>query len=247
MIEQVMTKKGVSLKQVLCIVAGAMVLTALLTVFAIKTWLFPSPFTPVKLSQQEEQQLEQKLSQFDGVAGSAPSHDRNGAGPANTRSPQSRARSYTPQPDDYDEQGALKPEAYSEEGANREITFTERELNGLLANNTDLAEKMAVDLAADLVSLRLLIPVDPDFPIMGGKTLRVRAGAELAYRDNKPVVVLKGVSVMGVPIPNAWLGGLKNIDLMQEFGGEPGFWQSLGEGVESIQVRDGELYVKLKE
>ncbi|MCI5139928.1 MAG: arginine N-succinyltransferase, partial [Candidatus Electrothrix sp. AR1] len=61
------------------------------------------------------------------------------------------------------------------------------------------------------------------------------------------VVVLKGVSVMGVPIPNAWLGGLKNIDLMQEFGGEPGFWQSLGEGVESIQVRDGELYVKLKE
>ena len=52
---------------------------------------------------------------------------------------------------------------------------------------------------------------------------------------------------MGVPIPNAWLGGIKNIDLMQEFGGEPGFWQSLGEGVESIQVRDGELYVKLKE
>jgi len=242
MTEQVITKKGVSLKQVLCIVAGAMVLTVLLTLFAIKTWLFPSPFTPVELSQQEEQQLEQKLSQFDGVAGSAPSHDRNGADPA-----QSRARSFTPQPDDYDEQGALKAEAYSEEGANREITFTERELNGLLANNTDLAEKMAVDLATDLVSLRLLIPIDPDFPIMGGKTLRVRAGAELAYRDNKPVVVLKGVSVMGVPIPNAWLGGLKNIDLMQEFGVEPGFWQSLGEGVESIQVRDGELYVKLKE
>jgi hypothetical protein len=244
MTEQVITKKGVSLKQVLCIVAGAMVLTVLLTVFAIKTWLFPSPFTPVELSQQEEQRLEQKLSRFDGVASSPSSHDRNGSATTNA---QSRSQSFTPQLDDYDAQGSLKPEAYSEEGANREITFTERELNGLLANNTDLAEKMAVDLAADLVSLRLLIPVDPDFPIMGGKTLRVRAGAELAYRDGKPVVVLKGVSVMGVPIPNAWLGGLKNIDLMQEFGGEPGFWQSLGEGVESIQVRDGELYVKLKE
>jgi hypothetical protein len=243
MTEQVITKKGVSLKQVLCIVAGAMILTVLLTVFAIKTWLFPSPFTPVELSRQEEQQLEQKLSRFDTVAGSPSSRDRN-VSPANA---QSQARSFTPQPDDYDNQGALKPEAYSEKGANREITFTERELNGLLANNTDLAKKMAVDLATDLVSLRLLIPVDPDFPIMGGKTLRVRAGAELAYRDGKPVVVLKGVSVMGVPIPNAWLGGLKNIDLMQEFGGEPGFWQSLGEGVESIQIRDGELYVKLKE
>ncbi|MCI5138298.1 MAG: arginine N-succinyltransferase, partial [Candidatus Electrothrix sp. AR1] len=69
MTEQVITKKGVSLKQVLFIVAGAMVLTILLTLFAIKTWLFPSPFTPVELSQQEEQQLEQKLSQIDGVAG----------------------------------------------------------------------------------------------------------------------------------------------------------------------------------
>ncbi|WP_446010476.1 arginine N-succinyltransferase [Candidatus Electrothrix sp.] len=240
MTEQVVHKKGVSLKQVLLIVAGAMLVTALLTFFAIKTWLFPSPFTPVELTQQEEQRLEQKLNQFDAVAGS-PSQG------ANRNADTARARSYTPQPGDYDAQGALKPEAYSEEGANREITFTERELNGLLANNTDLAQKMAIDLATDLVSLRLLIPVDPDFPIMGGKTLRVRAGAELAYRNNKPVVALRGVSVMGIPIPNAWLGGLKNIDLMQEFGGEPGFWQSLGEGVESIQVQDGELYVKLRE
>ncbi len=243
MTEQVVHKKGVSLKQVLLIVAGAMFLTILLTFFVIKTWLFPSPFTPVELSQQEEQRLEQKLNQFDTVTGTSRPPNSSKTDAATNE----RARSFTPQPDDYDAQGALKPKAYSEEGANREITFSERELNGLLANNTDLAEKLAVDLAADLVSLRLLIPVDPDFPIMGGKTLRVRAGAELAYRNNKPVVALRGVSVMGVPIPNAWLGGLKNIDLMQEFGGEPGFWQSLGEGVESIQVRDGELYVKLKE
>ncbi|WP_339135133.1 MAG: arginine N-succinyltransferase [Candidatus Electrothrix sp. GW3-4] len=234
MTEQLIKKKGVSLQQVLLIVAGAMVVTVLLTFFAIKTWLFPAPFTPVELNQQEEQRLEQKLSRFDVVAAPAA---------ATT----ARTRSFTPQPGDYDEQGALKPERYSEEGANREITFTERELNGLLANNTDLAQKMAIDLDTDVVSLRLLIPIDPDFPIMGGKILRVRAGAELAYRENKPVVILKGVSVMGVPIPNAWLGGLKNIDLMQEFGGEPGFWQSLGEGVESIQVQKGELYVKLKE
>ena len=236
MTEQVKTKKGVSLMQVFLIVIGAMFLTVLLTLFAIKTWLFPSPFQPVELSQKEEQQLEQKIQQFD-----------TGGTPHRPQEQDIRNRSFTPQSDDYTAQGVLKPEAYSEKGANREITFTERELNGLLANNTDLAQKMSIDLAADLVSLRLLIPIDPDFPIMGGKTLRVRAGAELAYRNNKPVVALKGISVMGVPIPNAWLGGIKNIDLMQEFGGEPGFWQSLGEGVESIQVRDGELYVKLKE
>ncbi|WPD23849.1 MAG: arginine N-succinyltransferase [Candidatus Electrothrix scaldis] len=235
MTEQLPSKKGVSLKQVLLIVAGAMVLTVVITFFVIKTWLFPSPFTPVELSQQEEQRLEQKISRFDAVAAESPETDNR-----------NRARSFTPQAEDYDERGSLKPETYSEEGANREITFTERELNGILANNTDLAQKMAIDLSTDLVSLRLLLPVDPDFPILGGKTLRVRAGAELAYRNSKPVVALKGISVMGVPIPNAWLGGLKNIDLMQEFGGEPGFWQSLGEGVESIRVREGELHIKLK-
>ncbi|MCW5199672.1 hypothetical protein VU05_02985 [Desulfobulbus sp. F1] len=145
------------------------------------------------------------------------------------------------------EDGRLKPEPYSEEGANREMVFSEREINSLLATNTNLAEKMVIDLSENLVSLRLLLPLDPDFPVMGGKTLRLRAGVELAYREGRPVLILKGVSLMGVPLPNAWIGGLKNIDLMQEFGGQPGFWQSLGNGLESIQVREGELHLKLRE
>ena len=60
-------------------------------------------------------------------------------------------------------------------------------------------------------------------------------------------VVLKGVTVMGVPIPNAWLGGLKNIDLISEFGDEQGFWKGFSEGVDNIHVEDGELKIKLKE
>ena len=52
---------------------------------------------------------------------------------------------------------------------------------------------------------------------------------------------------MGIPIPNAWLGGLKNIDLVSEFGVDPGFWKSFSEGVEEIQVADGRINIKLKE
>ena len=59
--------------------------------------------------------------------------------------------------------------------------------------------------------------------------------------------MLKGVSVMGVPIPNAWLGGIKNVDLITEFGTDPGFWQAFSEGVEDIRVEDGRIKVKLKE
>jgi hypothetical protein len=143
--------------------------------------------------------------------------------------------------------GALEPEPYSELGASREIEFSERELNAMLARNTDLAHRLAIDLSDDLVSAKLLIPFDEDFPVLGGRTLRVNAGVELAYRDNRPIVVLKGVSIMGVPVPNAWLGNLKNIDLVREFGGDQGFWKTFADGVEHIMVQDGQMVIKLKE
>jgi hypothetical protein len=148
---------------------------------------------------------------------------------------------------EFDEQGVLKPERYSEAGAKREVSFNERELNALLAKNTDLARKLAIDLSADLVSAKLLVPMDPDFPVLGGKTLRFNAGLEMAYVNGQPRVVLKGVSVMGVPVPSAWLGGLKNVDLVTEFGASPGFWKSFAEGVEDIRVEDGRIKIKLKE
>lgn len=70
---------------------------------------------------------------------------------------------------------------------------------------------------------------------------------ELAYRADRPVVILRGVSIMGVPLPNAWLGGLKNIDLVEQFGTDQGFWQAFADGVESIHVQEGRLQVLLKE
>ena len=117
----------------------------------------------------------------------------------------------------------------------------------MVAKNTDLAEKVAIDLAENMVSIKLLIPLDPDFPFLGGKTLKVKAGAELAYREGRPVVKLKGVSIMGVPMPNAWLGGLKNIDLIREFGADEGFWKTFSAGVDSISVVEGFLKIQLKE
>ncbi len=234
-------KKGFSGLQVFGIVVGVMVVTILVTLFVAHAWLFPKPFTPVVLNQQEEQQLERKLERFEGMT----------SGPASAKSvvvkKKKRVDSGPVQPNELTATGSLKPESYSEKGASREINLTEREINSLLAKNTDLARKVAIDLADDLVSLKILVPLDPDFPVLGGKTLRVRAGAELAYRNRRPIVKLRGVSVMGVPVPNAWLGGLKNIDLVREFGTDSGFWKAFADGVETINVRDGRMYIKLKE
>jgi hypothetical protein len=110
-----------------------------------------------------------------------------------------------------------------------------------------MAQRLAIDLADHLASAKLLLPLDPEFPILGGKTLRLTAGLEIDMANNRPRVILKGVSLWGVPLPNAWLGGMKHVDLVQEFGGEPGFWQAFAEGVESIEVKQGMLRVVLKE
>ncbi len=203
----------------------AMVIAVVATVWVIRSYIFPSDFKPVALSSKEQQVLTEKLEQFEGF-GAAIAADSNETSD--------------------DPVAALEPDQYSEQGSDRNITFTEREVNGLLANNTDLARKLAIDLSEDLVSAKLLVPVDDDFPIFGGQVLKVRAGMELAHRDGKPIVVLRGISIMGVPLPNAWLGGIKNIDLVREYGDE-GFWKAFTAGVEEVSVEEGRLRIVLKE
>lgn len=210
--------------QVLAIVAVSTCIAVIATGFALKLLLFPSPFKPVVLNAGEEQRLAAKLQAFEDGGPSAP-----------------------PQRKEHDDKGVLIPEKYSEESGSRQISFTERELNAMLAKNTNLAETLAIDLAEDMVSIKLLIPLDSDFPMLGGRTLKVKAGAELAYRNGRPVVKIVGISLMGVPMPNAWLGGIKNIDLVEEFGGNGGGWDTFADGVDSISVVEGHLNIHLKE
>ena len=192
-----------------------------ITIWVVTQYIYPKQFKPVELSQKEQSVLQKKLAVFQGWSSTSSNETASG-------------------------NNDLQPESYSENNADRTISLSEREVNSMLANNTDLAEKLVIDLSDDLASAKLLIPLDPDFPIMGGKTLKISAGMELAYANDRPIVVLKGVSIMGVPIPNAWLGGLKNVDLVREFG-DAGFWKTFSDGVELVKVEEQQLHIKLKE
>jgi hypothetical protein len=205
------------------------ILLTLFGVWLLNTVLFPAEFKPVTLNDKEQQVLDHKLEQFERLQTQA---DRRA----------SRSRPFSSSSDT-----ALTPEPYSEEGASREIHLSEKELNALVAKNTDLATRMAIDLSDNLASVKLLVHLDEDFPLLGGNTIKLTAGAELAYATGKPIVKLRGISIWGVPMPNAWLGGIKNVDLIQEFGQEPGFWQAFADGVETIEVKQGQLLIKLKE
>lgn len=225
-------KQGMSTGRIVLLVVVVAILASAATVWLMTHYLFPRAFSPVQLSEKEQRVLSEKLERIDVSTRALPR--RATAGGAAPTAPGATAE-------------PLQPERYTEAGATREIAFTERELNALLAKNTDLAQKLAVDLSEGMASAKLLIPLDPEFPILGGKTLKVSAGLELSYANQKPVIALTGVSVWGVPIPNAWLGGLKHVDLVGEFGGQEGFWKSFADGIELIRVSDGELIVKLKE
>lgn len=211
------------------------IFTAGVTILVVKTYLLSSEFKPVTLNPREEQVLTDKLENIGPKGNGITIH---GSADSNQSSRSDR----------FDPNVTLKPEPYTEKGIKKEILFTERELNGLLAKNTDLARKLAIDLSDDLVSAKLLLPVDEDFPILGGKTLRVRTGVVFTYDKGRPMVILKGITIMGIPLPNAWLGGIKNIDLVQEFGvNTAGFCKTFSDGVEDITVTEGFLKIRLKE
>lgn len=223
-------KSGMGCLQVGLITLLLVIVTAAVTYWVVRTYIFPAEFRPVTLSQREESVLQDKLDRLESFSTQRDRRRSRSGGDVEDTPP-----------------GTLRPEAYSEEGASRNISLSERELNALLAKNTDLARKLAIDLSDDLVSAKLLIPMDEDFPVLGGKILKVRAGVELAYQAERPVVILRGVSIMGVPIPNAWLGGLKNIDLVREFEADEGFWKAFAAGIKDIHVEEGRLRFELKE
>lgn len=212
-------KRRFGCMQVLGIILAAVLLSAIATGVWIKYNVYASAFKPVTLDEEEQAEFQAKLARLEAAGGSAAPPNPNVA----------------------------EPEPYSEDDAKREIRITEKELNAIIDQNPHWADRVAIDISRDLLSVVLLVPVDPEFPIVGGTTARITAGATLRFENDKPVVIVRGISIGGIPLPSAWMGDLKNKDLVQEFGGQGGFWDGLSRGVEAIKLEDGNLYLKLRE
>ena len=205
--------------QVLAIVLIAILVTALFAGWWVKHYLYASPYTPTKLSAKAQKTLDDKLARLDEpVAG-------NRDEPSDT----------------------AKPERYREDPDKREIRISEKELNALVARDEQMARHVAIDLSEDLISVNTVLPLDPDFPVLGGKTLRIKFGLTLRFMDGQTIASIRGISLGGVPLPAAWWGDIKNKNLVKEFSGEGGFWDRFSRGVEQIQVTDGNLLIRLKE
>lgn len=132
--------------------------------------------------------------------------------------------------------GAMQPEKYIETTESRKVTFTEKEINTIIANELKSGHPVVVDLDNDLISLKTLITVEDDFPFLGGKDVPLTAGIQIKTINNEISIVLKGVSLWGVPLPNSLLGDMKNLDLIAEFAPEPGIAKTLKDTFKEIKV-----------
>ncbi len=177
----------------------------------------------VTLSAEEQTALDLKLQQVGMAAG---------LGGASAQAPNRESQA--------DAEGALIPEAYEEDPARRQIRFSERELNAAIARDPALAGRAAVRLSPGQVSASFLVDVPEELPLLGGRSLRIRTGVQLLTRDGRIEARLLGVSIGGVPVPDAWLGGFKGSDLLATSG-----LGQLGAGIEALEVVEGELALRL--
>jgi hypothetical protein len=129
------------------------------------------------------------------------------------------------------------------EKGSKEIILTERELNGLLNENTTLGKSVSFQLATNAVHARVETDLDPDLPIVGGKHLKARARFLVSQVPGQASLVLDDLTVWGISLPNEWLAGLKGRDLLADILGADNGGKVAG--VEEFKVEPGRLVIRL--
>ncbi len=135
-----------------------------------------------------------------------------------------------------------KPAEPKYEKGSKEIILTERELNGLLNENTNLGKTVSFELATNAIHARVETDLDRDLPVIGGRHLKARARFLVSKEPGKAAFVLDDVTIWGVSLPNEWLGGIKGHDLLGEV---LGVRNGRIAGVDDFKVEPGRLVIHL--
>lgn len=136
-----------------------------------------------------------------------------------------------------------QPSRYEPGG--KHIEFTERELNGLLNEHTELADRLKFQIDRDALNAYLNVPIPEDSAILPGKTLKMRARLEVNFNTEHPELRVADVTIYAISIPDAWLGGIKQRNLATELFGTDK--QSVLSGIKSLKLERGKLALELDE
>jgi hypothetical protein len=197
----------------------ALLLIIIATV-AITIWWIQRPIKPVVLNPKEQAAVDTKLRELEDARLPAPKPET-----PLIVNPAPQERPYVP-------------------GA-KAITLTEREVNGLLNQNTDLGKSVRIEFARNAINAYVAVPIPQDFPIMGGKMFRARGRFSVSIGNGgTPYVVLEDVTVFGISLPKAWLGGLKGENLLGDAVGR-GNRGPILQGIKNLHVEPGALVLEL--
>lgn len=201
----------------------ALLLLIVLTV-VITIWWIQRPIKPVVLTDKEKATVEAKLDRINGGKSGAFAGERSTM--INLNPPKAES-GYTP--------------------GGKTLKLTEREINGLLNQNTELGEKVRIEFARDAINAYIAVPIPKDFPIGGGKMFRARANFGLSVDSSgTPYASLQDVTIFGLSLPKAWLGGIKGENLLSKATGERNGSPIL-QGIKSLHVEPGALVLEVND
>jgi hypothetical protein len=148
---------------------------------------------------------------------------------------------------------ALPPEAASQapaapvdpEIAKRTLTVSEKEINAYLAKQ-GLGEQLKVKLSDGNAIAEVIAPVDPSVMFIGGKTFRIQIALAAGMKpDDKFALSIADVSIGGVPIPNAWLGDIKGVNMLAENANTDPVASRFMAGIKEFEIKSGVVRVLL--
>lgn len=196
-------------------------LVVIVATVAITIWYIQRPIKPVVLSAAEKAVVEEKLQ-------------RVGAAPADASRPLLPEGGINlPEPDRPYEPGS------------KVLRLTERELNGLLNANTDLGKTVRLEFGRNAINAYVAAPIPADVPLVGGMMFRARGRFRVSLTEGAaPYAILEDVTVFGLSLPKAWMGGLKGENLLADMLGQRSNGPVL-QGIKSLRVEPGALVLEV--
>jgi hypothetical protein len=215
----------------------AFVLMIVATV-AITLWWIQRPIKPVVLSPQETAVVHAKLQYLEAPT-PPPTPAQHPAGSV------AQSSSLPPSTVETPPEKAEVERPYVPGG--KVLKLTQREVNGLLNANTDLGHSVRLEFASDAINAYVVVPIPQDFPIGGGKMFRAKGRFRLSLdQGGAPYAILEDVTVFGLSLPKAWLGGLKGENLLAD-AMKSGQGAPVVRGIKSLHVEPGALVLEVED
>ena len=126
------------------------------------------------------------------------------------------------------------------------LVLSADDVNALIASDPNFKGKVFVTIPGNTVDAEVSLPLESlGFPGTKGRYLNGKAGLEVGFAAGSLIGHIVSMEVKGQKVPDQFIQGMKGSNLFDNVNRDPKNRSKL-DRVESIEVKDGKLVVKLK-